>query len=92
MNRRIDSEQADKLREELKLGKLLTAFDAETILNIDVGNARKYMQALHKAGETHINDWRRDARVGPWTPIYGWGNEKADAVKPRPLRRIYVRD
>lgn len=91
MLKRLISETADVLRDELKKGKHVTAFDAETMLNIDLRNAREYLKVLHVAGEAHITGWRRDARVGPWTPIYAWG-KGMDAAKPRPLRKIWVRD
>jgi hypothetical protein len=89
MRERLKSDGCELLRNELKKGRRITAFDAELICEIDVRNAREHLKALHDADETHIEGWRRDANVGPWTPVYAWGQNK-DTPKPRPKIRVYV--
>ena len=45
--------------------------------------AHGVLRKLHKAGKTHIAEWRQDT-YGPATPAYRWGEGK-DAKKPRKL-------
>lgn len=49
--------------------------------------AETYVNVLHRKPHNliYICDWKRAAKVGPYTAIYTWGPSEQDVPRPAPL-------
>lgn len=79
---RIMHPTMQRLRLEFMTGARLTFHDVEARCFISARNGREYLKLLHSEGEIHICDWRRDSPQGPWVPVYLYGGNDNEPLKP----------